>query len=433
MSESLTDRRNDAAPVVTAAVPGTIAESFSNYRRRLSIGEIGSLPAVFGIALLLVIFQIASAATNKGSFISLASFIAVMQESAPTVVLAMGLVFVLLLGEIDLSAGVVGSTAAAFGAILSVKHNLPWPVAILGAAAFGLVSGTLLGWLRARLGIPSFVVTLAAFISFQGAQILVIGSSSGQVQITDKVILALDNNKIAPVWGWAYLVIGVVAYAAVKLAGDAGRRRQGLPSEPTSLLFLRIILLAAGGAVFVYFSNVDQALDWQQREGIHSRGVPWVVPIIVVLLSILTFVLNRTRYGRHVYAVGGNEEAARRAGIPVRLVRTSVFVVCSTMAALSGLFLASQLNGANTQEGGGNTLLLAVAAAVIGGTSLMGGRGRAMDAVLGGLALGILQYGMSDLIKGTNSSAYQDIITGIVLLMAAAVDALSRHAGRVTS
>jgi D-xylose transport system permease protein len=183
----------------------------------------------------------------------------------------------------------------------------------------------------------------------------------------------------------------------------------------------------------VYFCNIDEALSWQQKEGIHIQGVPWPVPIIIVLLAILTFVLNKTRYGRHIYAVGGNDEAARRAGIPVRMVRTSVFIVCSGMAAFSGLFIASNLNGVNTQEGGGNTLLLAVAAAVIGGTSLAGGRGRVVDAVLGGLALGILQYGMSDLIKGGNAAAYEFIITGIVLLLAAAVDAVSRHAGRVTS
>jgi D-xylose transport system permease protein len=427
MSE-LIDSRADAAPTVTAAVPRTLGETFNNYRSRVRSGEIGSLPAVIGIVLLIVIFSIA-----QPGFLTLSSFVSILQESAPTITLAMGLVFVLLLGEIDLSAGVVGSTAAAFGAILSVKHGIAWPIAILGAAAFGAIAGTLLGVLRARIGIPSFVVTLAAFISFQGAQILVIGSSSGQVSITDKTLLLLDNGRISPVLGWVYLVIAVVGYAAVKFVQVASRRRQGLANEPTSVLALRIAALAIGGAIFVYFCNVDEALDWQKREGIHIRGVPWVAPIIAVMLVVLTFVLSKTRYGRHVYAVGGNDEAARRAGIPVRVVRTSVFVIGSTMAAFSGLFLASQLNGVNTQEGGGNVLLLAVAAAVIGGTSLMGGRGRVVDAVLGGLALAILQYGMSDLIKGGNASAYQFIITGIVLLLAAAVDALSRHAGRTTS
>jgi len=427
MSELLSSHA-EAAPVVTAAVPNSIGDSFNNYRARLRSGEIGSVPAVIGIVLLVIIFT-----TAQSTFWSVSSFVSILQESAPTITLAMGLVFVLLLGEIDLSAGVVGSTAAAFGALLSVKHNIAWPLAVIGSAAFGAVSGALLGWLRARIGIPSFVVTLAAFISFQGAQILVIGGSSGQVSISDKTLILLDNGRLSPALGWVYLVIGVALYAAIRLTQVASRRKQGLAVEPTSLQLLRIAALAAGGAVFVYFCNIDEALSWQQRQGIHIRGVPWPVPIIAVFLAILSFLLNKTRYGRHVYAVGGNDEAARRAGIPVRLIRTSVFVICSTMAAFSGLFLASQLNGVNTQEGGGNVLLLAVAAAVIGGTSLAGGRGRVVDAVLGGLALQILQYGMSDLIKGGNASAYQYIITGIVLLLAAAVDALSRHAGRVTS
>lgn len=428
MSESLTDSRAEAAPVVTAAVPRTIGESITNYRQRLRTGEIGSVPALIGILLLVVIFSVA-----QPGFWSVSSFVSILQESAPTISLAMGLVFVLLLGEIDLSAGVVGSTAACFGAILSVKHNLSWPIAIIGSAAFGAASGALLGWLRARIGIPSFVVTLAAFISFQGAQILVIGSSSGQVSITDKTLILLDNGRMSPAFGWIYLVIGVALYAAVKLTQLATRRRQGLAVEPFSLTFIRIAALGVGGAVFVYFCNIDEALTWQQREGIHIQGVPWPVPIIAVMLAILTFVLNKTRYGRHVYAVGGNDEAARRAGIPVRVIRTSVFIICSTMAAFSGLFFASELNGVNTQEGGGNTLLLAVAAAVVGGTSLAGGRGRVVDGVLGGFALTILAYGMSDLIKGGNAAAYQFIITGIVLLLAAAVDALSRHAGRAAS
>jgi D-xylose transport system permease protein len=427
MSEVI-DSRSDAAPVVTAAVPRNIGESLNNYRARLRGGEIGSVPALIGIVLLVVIFSVA-----QSGFWSVSSFVSILQESAPTITLAMGLVFVLLLGEIDLSAGVVGSTAASFGAILSVRHNVAWPIAVIGSAAFGAVAGTLLGWLRARIGIPSFVVTLAAFISFQGAQILVIGSGSGQVSISDKTLIQLDNGRLTPVLGWVYLVIGVALYAVVKLVQLGSRRRQGLAVEPPFLTFLRIAALGVGGAVFVYFCNIDEALGWQQREGIHIRGVPWPVPIIAVFLAILTFLLNKTRYGRHVYAVGGNDEAARRAGIPVRVIRTSVFIICSTMAAFSGLFFASELNGVNTQEGGGNTLLLAVAAAVVGGTSLAGGRGRVVDAVLGGFALTILAYGMSDLIKGGNAAAYQFIITGIVLLLAAAVDALSRHAGRVTS
>jgi D-xylose transport system permease protein len=418
----------DAAPAVTAAVPRSLGEAWQSYWRNVRSGEIGSLPAVIAIIVLFIFFGVA-----QSGFSSMSNVDSIINEGAPTVFLAMGLIFVLLLGEIDLSAGVVGSSAACLGAVLSVKHGVAWPLAILGAAAFGAVAGIVLGWLRARIGIPSFVVTLAAFIAFQGVQILVLGSNTGVLSITDKTLLNLDNGRMAPALGWVFLVVLVALYAVVKFIQRFGRIRGGLRAEPLVLLLIRIGALLAGGAVAVYLFNKDQALSWQSREGLHIWGVPYIVIVIIGFLAVLGFVLGKTRYGRHIYAVGGSDEAARRAGIPVRLIRTSVFIICSTMAAFSGLFFASELNGVNTQEGGGNTLLLAVAAAVVGGTSLAGGRGRVVDAVLGGFALTILAYGMSDLIKGGNAAAYQFIITGIVLLLAAAVDALSRHAGRVTS
>jgi D-xylose transport system permease protein len=418
----------DAAPSVTAAVPRSLGEAYNGYFRRVRTGEIGSLPAVIAIIALFILFSVL-----QSGFASMSNVDSIINEGAPTIFLAMGLVFVLLLGEIDLSAGVVGSSAACLGAVLSVRHNVAWPLAILVAIGFGAVAGSVLGWLRARIGIPSFVVTLAAFIAFQGVQILVLGSNTGVLTLTDKTLLNLDNGRMAPALGWVFMIIAVGLYAAVKVVQRVGRVRRGLAVEPLALLLIRIGALLVGSILAVYMFNRDQALSWQAREGLHIWGVPYIVVVIVAFLAVLGFVLGKTRYGRHVYAVGGNDEAARRAGIPVVGLRLSVFVICSGMAGFSGIVLASQQAGANTQQGGGNVLLLAVAAAVIGGTSLMGGRGRVVDAVLGGLALAILQYGMSDLIKGGNASAYQFIITGIVLLLAAAVDALSRHAGRTSS
>jgi D-xylose transport system permease protein len=342
----------------------------------------------------------------------------------------MGLVFVLLLGEIDLSAGVVGSTAASVAAVLSVKHGMPWDAAILGAAVFGAVSGTVLGWLRAKLNIPSFVVTLSAFIAFQGVQVLVIDSKSNGIQINDQTLHNLYFGRLAPAAGWGVLIVAVALYALVKVLQANARRRKGLANEPISVLGLRVAAMLVFGGIFVHLMNIDQAVAWQQREGIHQRGVPWSAVIILGLLVVLSFVLTKTRYGRHVFAVGGNEEAARRAGIRVLAIRTSVFVICSAMAAVSGLVLAGQLGGTNTGDGGGNTLLYAVAAAVIGGTSLMGGRGRVVDAVLGGAVLAILANGVSDLIQGGNAAAYELIIDGVVLLLAAAVDSMSRRARR---
>jgi D-xylose transport system permease protein len=408
---------------VTALIPQTLGGTFRSYARRVRSGDTGSVPAVVGAAILMLVFGLA-----QSSFLTTSNIVAIVQQAAPNTILAMGLVFVLLLGEIDLSAGVVGSTAAAVGAVLSVKHGMPWEVAILGAAVFGAVAGTILGWLRAKLNIPSFVVTLSAFIAFQGVQVLVINSKSNGIQITDQTLHNLYFGRLTPAAGWAVLIVSVVLYALVKLAQANARRRKGLANEPFAVLGLRVAAMLVFGGLFVHFMNIDQAADWQQREGIHQRGVPWSAVVILGLLVVLSFVLTKTRYGRHVFAVGGNEEAARRAGIRVVSIRISVFVICSALAAFSGLVLAGQLGGANTGDGGGNILLYAVAAAVIGGTSLMGGRGRVVDAILGGAVLAILANGVSDLIQGGNSAAYELIIDGAVLLLAAAVDSMSRRA-----
>jgi len=407
---------------VTALIPQTLGGTFKSYVRAVRSGDTGSVPAVVGAVILMAVFGIA-----QSSFLTTSNIVDIVQQAAPNTILAMGLVFVLLLGEIDLSAGVVGSTAAAVGAVLSVKHGMPWPVAVLGAAVFGAVAGVVLGWLRAKLNIPSFVVTLSAFIAFQGVQVLVINSKSNGIQVNDQTLHNLYFGRLSPAEGWIVLVVAVALYLLVKVVQANARRRKGLANEPYAVLALRVLAMIVFGGLFVYLMNIDQAAPWQQREGIHQQGVPWSAVIILCLLVVLSFVLNKTRYGRHVFAVGGSEEAARRAGIRVMSIRISVFVICSAMAAVSGLVLAGQLGGSNTGDGGGNILLYAVAAAVIGGTSLMGGRGRIVDAILGGAVLAILANGVSDLIQGGNSAAYELIIDGVVLLLAAAVDSMSRR------
>jgi D-xylose transport system permease protein len=224
----------------------------------------------------------------------------------------------------------------------------------------------------------------------------------------------------------------------VKVTSQLKRSRAGLPAEPTSVMVTKIVSLAAVISVAIYLLNQNRAINKSGqlvnqggklvRVGAEKlQGVPWIVPLILVLFTIWTFVLTRTSYGRHVYAVGGNTEAARRAGIPTDRIRISVFVVNSFMAAIAGILMASNLRSVDAAEGGGNTLLLAVGAAVIGGTSLFGGKGRPLDAIIGGLVLAVIANGMADLIKGGNSSAIQYAVTGGVLLLAAAVDALSRR------
>ena len=241
-----------------------------------------------------------------------------------------------------------------------------------------------------------------------------------------------------PTWlGWVLAIACVGGYTLSRVLTARTRIRGGLPAEPSSVIAAKAISFAVVAFLFVFLLNQDRALN--KASGVrvvngklvkvaHTplEGVPWVVIVILVLVVALGFVLSRTRYGRHVYAVGGNDEAARRAGIRVDAIRISVFVICSGMAMVSGVILASEI-GVNNAEGGGNTLLLAVGAAVIGGTSLFGGKGKITDAVIGGLVVAVIINGMSDLLQGQNNAAYQAIVTGGVLLLAATVDALSRR------
>jgi D-xylose transport system permease protein len=242
-----------------------------------------------------------------------------------------------------------------------------------------------------------------------------------------------------PLWaGWLFAVLCVLLYAGVKLSASLSRRRAGLSAEPTSVLALKIAGLAVLVGGLVYLLNQNRAIvKTSSIENVNGQlvrvppprleGVPWVIPLVVALLVLWTFVLTRTRYGRHVYAVGGNEEAARRAGVAVDRIRISVFVISSFMAAIGGILIASNVKSVSVDNYGGNTLLLAVGAAVIGGTSLFGGKGRVIDAIIGGLVVEVIYNGMADLVKGTNGSAVQYVVTGLVLMLAAAIDALSRR------
>jgi D-xylose transport system permease protein len=228
------------------------------------------------------------------------------------------------------------------------------------------------------------------------------------------------------------LVVIVVGYAVLKLHDAHRRRRDGLPAVPTVATLAKTAAIGVLGAVFVYVMGLDRTLVKNAFFNSKSQGMPWSVVMIVLLFVGLNFVLGRTRYGRHVYAVGGNEEAARRGGIAVNRVRISVFVICSTLAALSGITAASELESVQSNAGAQNTLLLAVGAAVIGGTSLFGGRGRMIDAILGGLVVAVIQNGMSVLISGANSAGWEWIVTGLVLLLAAGFDAVARRVGSTT-
>lgn len=425
-----------AAIASTAPIEGGLGDYFRTYRQRVRSGDMGSLPAVSGLIVLVIVFWLL-----HSNFGSLGNFSDLLKQSSPTIFIAMGLVFVLLLGEIDLAAGTAAGVCATLMARLSVGYGWPWPAAIGAALVCGLVIGLGTGWLCAKVRIPSFVVTLALFLAFQGVTLFFVlngKGAHGNISITDNFITNLYNGQMSPWLGWLLALIGIIGYALVKLQQVRSRSKAGLIAEPVALVALKVAAIAVvlGVAVFLLNKNrggnggsqlINQGGKLVLVKPPALQGVPWVVLLIGFFFVLWTFVLGRTRYGRHVYAVGGNTEAARRAGIRTDRIRISVFVISSFMAAIGGVLIASNTHSVDANTGGGNTLLLAVGAAVIGGTSLFGGRGRPADAIIGGLVVAVIANGMADLVQGNNRDSIQYIVTGAVLLLAAAVDALSRR------
>jgi D-xylose transport system permease protein len=305
-------------------------------------------------------------------------------------------------------------------AVLLTNHGWPWYLAVLAALVTGTVIGLVLGTLVAKIGIPSFVVTLAAFLGFQGILLMMLGGGKN-ISINDDVILALVNKNL-PVWlGWALCLVAIVGYAGVQLYRAQARAKQGLVAQPMSVIVLKIVAVALILLLATFVLNQERSINTLITS---LKGVPIVVPIIAVLLIVGTFVLGRTAFGRHLYAVGGNTEAARRAGIPVDRIKIAAFMISSTMAAVGGILVASWGNSVDPNTGGSNVLLYAVGAAVIGGTSLFGGKGRMIDAVLGGAVVAVINNGMGLL---GYSAGVKYVVTGVVLLLAAGVDALSRR------
>ncbi|GAA2573032.1 ABC transporter permease [Winogradskya consettensis] len=401
-------------------VKPTVASHLHDYWGRVRGGDIGSLPAVLGLIVLCLVFGIA-----RPTFFSATNFANLFPQGAAVIFIAMGLVFVLLLGEIDLSAGFASGVCGAVMALLMADHGWSWYTAIPAALVTGLVIGFVLGFLVAKLGIPSFVVTLAGFLAFQGI-LLVLLSGGKIVSIRETFVLSLANKNVPAVWSWIIAIIAIAAYAGVQFLKVRNRAVRGLVTDPMGIVLARIaglaVLLLVAVAVLTKERSINPLV-------ISVKGVPIVAPIIAVVLVVWTFVLGRTAYGRHIYAVGGNTEGARRAGIPVDRIRISVFVIGSFMAAIGGIIAASRANSVDPNSGGSNVLLYAVGAAVIGGTSLFGGKGRVFDAVIGGAVIAVIDNGMG--LMGF-SSGTKFIFTGLILLLAASVDALSRRRASAT-
>lgn len=392
----------------------TFLDAARSYLRRVRGGDMGSLPAVLGLVVLFSVFGIAN--ERFTSALNLANLVT---QAGSICVLAMGLVFVLLVGDIDLSAGVAGGVSACAMGLTIVNHGWPWWAAILAGIASGAVIGLAIGVLCAKLGIPSFVVTLGFFLGLQGVTLKLIGEG-GSVRVDDPVIRGITIDNMSVTAGWVCALLIVAGFAGLELYRHRTKVSLGLVHAPFGVVIARIVGVAVVTLGVTYLLNINRSVN----PNVEIRGIPYVLPLVGVLLIALTLVLNRTSYGRHIYAVGGNAEAARRAGINVARIRMSVFVVCSSLAALSGIIAASYGGKVSASSGAGNVLLYAVGAAVIGGTSLFGGKGRAIDAVIGGVVVATIANGLGLL----NQASYINfLVTGGVLLLAASVDAISRR------
>jgi D-xylose transport system permease protein len=393
----------------------TITDAARDYLNRLRGGDMGSLPALLGLAVLFTVF-----AVSHDRFLTTYNLTNLVIQAASICVLAMGLVFVLLLGEIDLSAGVAGGASATITALVILDHGWSWWAAVLAGVAIGALIGLAIGLLVSILGIPSFVVTLAFFLALQAVPLKLIGSG-GSLRFNDEVLRGLSIKNVPVTAGWVAAGVLVVGFAALSLWQHRSRVAKELVHKPFMLVIIQIVVF--GGIVLGL-----TALLSQNRavipEIFNISGIPWVAPVVIALLLFWTFVLTRTRFGRHLYAVGGNAEAARRAGIAVTRIKIAAFMICSGMAAISGILAASYTGKVSPGSGGGNELLYAVGAAVIGGTSLFGGRGRAIDAVIGGLVIATIPNGLGLL---DQASYINFVVTGGVLLLAASVDAVSRR------
>jgi D-xylose transport system permease protein len=395
---------SDLDPRLITDQPG-LAGAWAGFRRRLGQGELGSLPVVLGIAIIWVIFWVAN-----DRFLSPGNLTNLVLQVAGFGTISVGVVLVLLLGEIDLSVGTLSGLTAAIMAVLNVQHGVPGWLAIVTGLATGAAIGAFQGFWVTRFRIPAFVVTLAGLLAWQGALLFVLGST-GTVNLSDKVITGLANTFFIPLDAWLLAVIVIVLYAGSKLWERRRRSEAGLPVPPLRTLVTRVVLLAVAVLAVAAVLTAD-------------RGLPLALIIFVGLVVIIDLLIRRTTFGRHVLAVGGNAEAARRAGIGVNNVRLVVFTLASTLAAAGGILAASRLFAVNQSSGGSDTLLNAIAAAVIGGTSLFGGRGSAWSALLGAVVIGSIANGM-DLLGVQSSTKF--MVTGGVLLLAATVDALSRR------
>jgi D-xylose transport system permease protein len=414
---------DDTAAEAALAAPEVIAGSLGEYLKiwlsRVRNGESGALPVILGLVAIVVYFQV-----RNSLFLSAGNLVNLITQAAWIVLLGMAEVFVLLLGEIDLSIGYTSALGAVFTCWLLLPPNpAPWPLAVLVGLAVPAVFSAIEGIIVTRLRLPSFVVTLAGQLMALGLLLEVMQAAApnggGSIRLYNNVLSNIEGGALSPLASWIVTAVAVALAGVTFLVRDSRRRASNLTAPPLSVTLLKIAAMAVAGVVVVLIGNTNRGVGVTV-----VRGVPWVVLLVLVVLVAWSWLLSRTRFGRYIYAIGGNAEAARRAGINLSRIRVLAFLLCGLTAGIMGIVYTSYLGSISTGVPGGNNVLYAVAAAVIGGTSLFGGRGKMIGAVLGGLIVAVIYNGLELLGLG---AAPQYIWTAVVLLAAVTVDTLARR------
>ncbi len=412
----MSEIEQETAPVedvlLNGAEENSLGSYFGDWGRRFRSGDLGSLPIIMGLAIIAIIFYILN-----DLFFSSRNLVNLLLQMAPITTIAIGVVFVLLIAEIDLSIGFVSGLGAVVLTLLILPsvdgQPLPWYLAILVALLVTTTIGLIQGLIITKIGAPSFVVTLAGLLVWSGVVLILTTETTtiGTIVIQDSTIIGIANKFLPQAWGWGLWALAMLAFVVTRIFGRRALQKQNLPVGPVLILAVQIVGLIIITGFLVWYTYKD-------------RGIPVVAVIVLVLLFFWTFVASRTRFGRYIYAVGGNPEAARRAGINVDRIKIYAFMISSFMAGVGGIILASRLRSVDTGVGGGNLLLNAIAAAVIGGTSLFGGVGFVASALLGGLVIAVVENGMG--LLGLPSGV-KFVVNGLVLLIAVVIDAISRR------
>jgi D-xylose transport system permease protein len=431
---SATEDTPDAAPadetdavaaeeVARVAAPEIVANNLNEYvtawGRRIRNGESGVLPVIVGLVIIIIFFQI-----EQSKFLTAGNLVNLFIQSALFIMFGAAEFFALILSEIDLSLGyLAGVCAFTIAELMAPNIGLPWWLAVIGGLVVGAAAGWIQGTLITRLNLPSFVVTLGGLLGFEGVMLELAtidkAATGGVISIPPTGPLNdLAGSQMSATVSWIVLAAVLVAFAALTLRGVQSKHSKGLSAPPMSVSLLTIGLVAVAGIVLVLICNSNRGLLTP------IRGVPWVIPFVVVVIVVYSVLMSRTKLGRYLYAIGNNPEAARRAGIKVPRIRTIGFVLGGMTAGLAGVVYLSQQGSIATNIPGGNEVLYAVAAAVIGGTSLFGGRGKPVHALLGGLVIAVVFNGLE--LMGV-STAVQYIATAIVLILAVTIDALVRR------